>query len=129
MKQRGERRIPLWDGSVVFECITPTQAFSGQQERERNDWTGWRRGREEEELFAVRQTCSEAGPVRAGPGRAYTGRLQERRAFTPTQTVRVSGLQSSQRQRCCGVLDVLSVTRHQKKGSECRPIRSWLCLN
>lgn len=32
------KKMTLGDGSIVLECITPTQAFSNEQEEELNDW-------------------------------------------------------------------------------------------
>ena len=33
-----EKRITLGDGSVVFQCPTPTPTFSSEQVEELNDW-------------------------------------------------------------------------------------------
>ncbi len=39
-RRNHEEEITLEDGSIVFERITPTQAFSVQREEELNGWSG-----------------------------------------------------------------------------------------
>lgn len=39
-RRNHEEEITLGDGSIVFERITPTQAFSDQQDGVLNGWSG-----------------------------------------------------------------------------------------